>query len=391
MRDLTAAGRAVVENPPAPPTPVDRIGAMARRRRRRHVRSAVAFATTVALIAGAFVVASDRKQSPPVGSVRPSQPPKRASGLIPPATPQMRAHLGVGVPKSWVPVDYGDARLWVPADWSVTAGWCPLRTARGWIELGGPYKETCSWSPASRNHVVDHVEVTPLTDTTNVGTIKQVINTYSVFSPLSHGPGSYYSVPALHVTIALSFGPTGHRVLQTLAPSARVIALDAAAQPVPTGWQRVAYGGISVAAPSSWPAQLVAGQTGPACEQLGKQRVWAGPPNLTVQCGPMITPPVPTDGVWLDHFPITGGGSGPSAALRGTWGSRVKVRLFSDPRNYVASTPELRLEVTVDEYSSELDVGLGRDGRIAKAILQSISASPGAGSGFTVGPARSGP
>ena len=30
---------------------------------------------------------------------------------------QLNAHLGVGVPKGWVPVDEGDARVFVPSKW----------------------------------------------------------------------------------------------------------------------------------------------------------------------------------------------------------------------------------------------------------------------------------
>jgi hypothetical protein len=380
MRDLAEAGRAVVANPPAPPTPIDRIEATARHRRRRHVRATLAFATALTVIAGALVIANDRKSTPPVGSVRPTNPPKHAPAL----TPQMRAHLGIDAPKGWVPVDYGDARLWVPPTWAVTAGSCPPVSAPGWIQLGGPYRQLC---PVYHGTIgaprQDYVNVTTLRDTNTVGTIKRVINTYAVYDRITHGPGGDYAVPALHVTIALGWRtPQNSRVLQTLGPSARLIALDPSAQKAPNGWQHVEYGGLTIAAPSTWPAQDVAGRIGPGCELLGHERVWAGPPSLTAQCALTLTPPRPTDGVWLDHTPITGAGIQQGEVLHGNWGNRVEIRLLTDPS--YATIPELRMEVTVDEYTSELDIGLGRDGRIAKAILQSISASPGAGSGFVV-------
>jgi hypothetical protein len=116
--------------------------------------------------------------------------------------------------------------------------------------------------------------------------------------------------------------------------------------------------------------------------------VWAGPLSETVLCPLIDTKPVPADGVWIDHLIITTDDTEPRVALKGPWGPRVLVRLFTAPS--FLSVPELRLEVTVDEYSSELEIGLGPDGRVAKAILQSIRALPGAGSGFHVGAAGSG-
>ena len=378
MRDLAEAGRAVVERPLAPPTPVGVIEQRARRQHRRRTRATVAFATAVVVLAGAVAIAVDRRPSSPVAPVN-AHTPKRTAPVTA-STLRLRAHLGVGVPKGWMPVDYRDARLWVPSNWAVTAGGCALPTAPGWIELGGPYKQACHTGDAAR----PFVSLTSASlDTT--GSYKEVINSYPVLEEQGHGRrfDGWFSVPALHVLIQAS-GEATLRVVQTLAPSARVIALSAGAQPVPSTWRRISYAGISLAAPSSWPAQDVAGLYGPGCENLEPRHVWAGPPNLAAQCAVVITKPLPVDGVWIDHFAITTGDEEPSVTVRGDWGSRMEVRLISDLRQ-PAAPGELRLSVTVDEYTSELDIGLGPDGRVAKAILQSIRPSTGAGSGFTVG------
>ena len=55
-----------------------------------------------------------------------------------------------------------------------------------------------------------------------------------------------------------------------------------------------------------------------------------------------------------------------------------------EPDVELALGPSYGSNVSVHGYTSELDIGLGRDGRVAKAILQSIR--PSSIGSFTVGP-----
>ena len=209
MRDLDTAGRAVVDNPPLPPTPVARIESRARRRRRLRVSIVGTFATVVVVAAAAAAVGIGISLQ--TSSEHVTVGPQDQAAVT---DPQMRAHLGLDVPTSWVPVDFGDARLFVPADWVVTAGGCP-GSAPAWVEVGGPYKQACNGGPST------FIDISSFTGP-HEATPARVVHGYSLYG-VAGNPHTFV-VPALHATIDAE-GPLRDEALATLAASSRLIAL----------------------------------------------------------------------------------------------------------------------------------------------------------------------
>ncbi len=230
MRDLDTAGRAVVDHPALPPTPVAHIESSARRRRRRRASIAGVLATVVVVAAVTVGFGISRRTSSAHVELGPQDPAAITD-------PQMRAHLGLDVPTSWVPVDYGDVRLFVPAEWQVTAGGCP-GSAPAWVEVGGPYKHICNRTPST---FIDISSFTGSHETTPA----RVVHGYHLYAVT--GDRATFVVPELHATIEAE-GPLRDEALATLAPSSRLIALSYHA-PVPSGWNEVGYSGITVSYP----------------------------------------------------------------------------------------------------------------------------------------------
>ncbi len=343
MRDLDSAGRAVGDNPPLPPTPVAWIESSARRRRRRRVSLTGALATVVVLAAAVVGIGISRQTSPKRVTVGPQDQTAVTD-------PQMRAHLGLDVPTSWVPVDYGNARLFVPADWKVTAGRCP-GSAPAWVEVGGPYKQICNGMPTT------FIEISGFTEA-HEPEAARVVQGYSLYA-VAGNPDTFV-VPALHVTIDAE-GPLRDEALATLAPSSRLIALTYHG-PVPSGWNEVGYSGITVSYPADWPQQAVAScggvppaqvtlvdVTGPGCGSGGQPET--GPTRDGLRMG-RAQP-------W---FPNTGS--------KQTAISNGDARMLLQPGD---GDQALVVVVQLNEtHGVPVEIGLGIDGRVAAAILASI-------------------
>ena len=129
MRDLKRPGALVVQHPPAPPTPVDIIETWARRqqRRRNGLRDGRGPRPRSVVLAGAAAIVVDRRESSPArhADLATTEAWGSSSGEHGPTA----RNLGVGVPKGWMPVDYGDAALRVRPIWDVTAGGCASPSA----------------------------------------------------------------------------------------------------------------------------------------------------------------------------------------------------------------------------------------------------------------------
>ena len=222
MRDLERAGRAVVEDPAFPPTPVELIEQRGMRRRRGlQLRAAVALACVVTVVGGAVAFALDRHTTTkPVVTVQP-----RESSTISEA--QMRAHLGDGVPHGWVPVDFGDARIYVPRAWSVTTEGCASEPSPGWIELGASYQGGCM-GPADRK---PFVQITGAVSPTHSPDPARVVHGYRLYAVGASAAGTY-AVPDLATTFHVD-GAAAEQVLATLAPSSEFVALNYHA-PIPS-------------------------------------------------------------------------------------------------------------------------------------------------------------
>jgi heat shock protein HslJ len=344
MRDLQTAGRALVDNPPLPPTPVGHIESSARRRRQRRAGIVGAVATLIVLVAAAAGIEAGRRTSPGRVAVGPHDEPAVTD-------PQMRAHLGLDVPTSWVPVDYGDARLFVPADWKVTAGGCP-GPAPAWVEVGGPYKGICGGSTPST-----FLAIWGFTEAHDPAPAR-VVHGYSLYA--ASGIPDVFVVPALHVTIAAS-GPLRDEALATLAPSSRLIALTYR-RPVPSDWSAVSYAGIEVSVPSEWTQQARDGCGGVPPAQV----TLVDGASLGCSAGGLPATGPTRDGIRIGRaqpwFPNT--------EPKQTRISNGNAAMLLQPGD---SDVALVVVVQLNEtHGVPVEMGLGMDGRVAAAILGSV-------------------
>ena len=150
----------------------------------------------------------------------------RATGLT---AEQLSAHLGVGVPSGWVPVDLGEARVWVPARWMLEPPDACVgnASAAGAISVGSLPGTACdSVTPIALPKQA--VALLPASRTRPTGP-SHTVHGYKVYLAIVHPPPGTpvvwieYQVPQLGVQIDLH-GSLGSRVLDTLAPSARKVA-----------------------------------------------------------------------------------------------------------------------------------------------------------------------
>ena len=375
MRDLEEAGRSVVAAPLLPPTPIEHIRDRAHGRRRRgRVRAAGALATAVALIGGAVLVAYQRRS--PATSVVAKHPTKPPAAKLP-TDPELRAHLGLGAPRGWIPVDFGDARLWIPPTWKVVrAGDCPADSRAGWMSLGLSGTEGLCGSGTAT------LTISTLSESVPAGSDRRTINSFAVFH--SRTGLHQWSAPALHVFV-LTSDATSERVLNTLAPSARRVATHTAAQPVRAGWQRVTYNGITFAAPESWPTLFT--KTEPICRPFTPSQISAGKEAPGFDCLYHRPSYLPRDGLQVDGnsteipepncnthcaaFSLSP--EGPGVDVSGHEGGPIWVRAIDGGPG---APPVLDVIVALHGNMQLVQIGLGRDGRVANAILHSIDTAP---------------
>ena len=271
---------------------------------------------------------------------------EQTSVRLPPLTTrQLRAHLGRDIPPGWTPVDYGDARLWVPPTWRIVFGNCDA-PAQGFVQTDNSYGQSCS-------NKTTVIKLDPLTTTNFPGRPSETIHGYHLFAAAPN----VYAVPALHVTLTVK-GADSSRVLSTLAPSSRTVALTYKGA-APHGWRAITHAGVILRVPSDWTLNDISGQ--PVCPN---PRL-----NATVLVGnglPAGCPPDPTFVV-----PVAGS-AGISDALRRPVPSPTTT---IDPTSYDAPwySTHLQLDVHVDlGHDVDITIGLGRDGRIGAAIVASV-------------------
>jgi hypothetical protein len=273
-----------------------------------------------------------------------------------PASP-LRATAG---PAHYKAVDFGLLRLWVPRRYTVFADGGGCASAAGTLYLPGNQAATAQ-CPAVGGGIV------------TVGTLggsvphgpTRTIHGYRVVEIRSH----FYAVPALDVTIELQ-GHVPSAVLTSIGPSPEAIVLAAGpAQPVPGGWRLVSYRGVEVDVPSTWPtvaSSHVAFCTGP----FGSApTAFVGPQPTDVPSCPAVLPEDDPhyNGVWLTPGADLGS---PSRSI--TTPSGQHLRLATATWDQV--TPLLFLS-----YRGEtIELGLGPDPDIARAVLDSIRYHAGA-------------
>lgn len=155
-------------------------------------------------------------------------------------------------PSGWIPVNYGDAQLSVPSNWVVDIGPCP-GPGSGTLYLHGPEPGYfCQAEPVDLNQAWIYPLVSPLPSQE----VPTVINGIDVYSLIEGYPAfGGYAVPSLQIQVEAQ-GPLANEVLETLTHSPRAVALAPGSSPaLPNSWRRLSYGGLSVAAPRSWPVE----------------------------------------------------------------------------------------------------------------------------------------
>ncbi len=341
MHDIEVAARRLVDAQPESPAPEPVITRGRALRRRRRWRNAAAVAVVVALVAGTVAATRPTHGGAPEKIHAVSGTPETNSL----ARQQLDAHLGLGLPQGWKPVDVADARLWVPPSAAIAI--CPDMT------IGFTGAPACGDGSAITMQRLGRFTIT----TAPVRTV----HGYALYAAGAFGSSTSYAVPALDVRIVVGTDVVdAKRVLGTLAPSARAVALRADAILPTTGWPAVRFGGLSIRVPPNWAIEDLAATRPDPC-QLGEQ-----PANtLLVGSGLASSCPLPDrtsgrmlfDGVWLGH----GGGSREVVVDNG--------RITS---SFVATPIDTHIGVRVAGTATPITIATGRDGRIAATVLHSI-------------------
>jgi hypothetical protein len=298
--------------------------------------------------------------------------PRPATGLT---AEQLSAHLGVGVPSGWAPVDEGNARVWVPKDWILEPkGACiGSPSAVGMISVGSLPNTSCD-QPVQFPLPKQAVALVPSSQMPD-GKPIVTVHGYRIYNgdPQHVGSWKVFVVPQLGVRIAMH-GTLSSRILTTLAPSARSVALDPFYESVPNGWRTSTENGVSLSIPPSWGVAIPNSFCGLPVSDSTLLLI-----NPDIEVAP-CPPPLPTpagalhDGVALylpphNRFAPTPTGPSITTLHHGT----TTIVIYPEP-----SDPNA-LDVFVRKSGSNithvLTVGLGRDGRVAEGVLASIRAT----------------
>jgi len=289
------------------------------------------------------------------------------------------AHLGVGIPTGWLPVDEGETRVWVPPDWVVLADAQTKTTfcgssAPGLISIGSlpfvgcdqPYllpipQQEVALIPSSQKHT---------------GQPSRTFHGYRIYNVISStAEWTLYDVPQLGVRIA-THGTLGSRILQTLAPSVGTIALGLADDGVPSDWHTVTENGVSLSIPPSWD---VITPTYFYCNGWPSDDLVLVKPDLAVAaCGAQFfTPPTPAGAFHEDLSLYLPPHNSQTPAPNGTRIGTVEhgsteTTIYTDVND--PNALDLFVRKTGSNITHDLTLGLGRDGRVAGGVLASMRA-----------------
>jgi hypothetical protein len=295
---------------------------------------------------------------------------------------QLDAHLGVGVPKSWEPVDLGDARIWVPDNWTVEtntqACGLPDRPAIvGVVGLGTVDVACPGDAPYGSPQTVSLVS-SPVSP---AGPQYAVVHGYRVYKVRSTAgrASSVYDVPDLHVQIGLR-GVLAARILDTLAPSSQDVAVAFVFQRQPDTFRGLVTDGVSLAIPSRWTLT-----TAPVVECYwpvspnGAPEVVRIRPHIPVgSCPAYSSIPfalLPNDGILVY---TSASSDAPRRGHRPIFVVRhgsTTVTAYPGSRGVSLDTVNVFAHRTGSKVTHVLTVGLGRDGRTAGGVLASIDAN----------------
>ena len=285
---------------------------------------------------------------------------------------QLRAHLGVGVPAGWAPVDEGNARVFVPGGWTLeTKGACIGGTAGGIVSVGGMLNMSCDQvTPIALPAQAIAIIPSTRTHTTRPSL---TVHGYRVYAVPSRMPRwKLFDIPQLRIRIA-THGTLGPRIVHTLAASGRSVALDPGYAVVPHAWRGVERDGVSLSIPRSWKvvsAHLLCG--GPIGSS---QLVLIDAKILFAPCPYRI--PKAADAAYdaadlylTAHNPNAPRPTGHAIAHVQHGTTTITVYPEADPTSL-----DLFVRRAGSPITHVLTVGLGRDGRTAAGVIASIGAT----------------
>ncbi len=289
---------------------------------------------------------------------------------------QLDAHLGVGVPAGWSPVDDGKARLWVPDSWPIESqGVCiGGKSETGVVGIGQLPEAGCK--PATEWPIpAQAVGLYPAPIHGTPSVIVSTVHGYDIYqasSPSGYNSWRFYDIAQLGVQIA-THGTLGSRVLHTLAPSARAVALDPTYESVANAWHAVTEHGVSLSIPLSWGvATRDVFCEGPV---VVSELAFIQPNIESPRCLPRIPTAASTliGGVSLylpPHNPYA-----PNRhrhALATIPSGTTTITIYAEPND--PNVLDLFVRKTGSTITHVLTLGLGRDGRVAGGVIASIRA-----------------
>ena len=169
-------------------------------------------------------------------------------------------------------------------------------------------------------------------------------------------------------------GSLSRRILDTLAPSARTVALDPAYEKIPNGWHAVTENGVSLSIPPSW---TIATPNFFCASPVSDSTLLFVKPDIGVAPCPA---PAPTpaaalkDGVTLylpPHNRYAPSPTGQPIATVQHDKTTIAIYTETDDQNAL----DLFVRKTGSKVTHVLTLGLGRDGRVAGGVLASIRAT----------------
>jgi hypothetical protein len=194
------------------------------------------------------------------------------------------------------------------------------------------------------------------------------VNGIAVYAP---GIAPVYFIPALQIELTFG-GPLQPRILRSITYSPRAVALARTNAPVPKGWHRASFNGVSLAVPPSWRVNRT--MHAPAC---GTDAVLplpgltlASQPALPVSCpAPPLTAESPVAGVEIDGFAVEGSPS--FSCLFPKRINNLKVCIEARPLYGV-----LTVQVSgVAMATSTVKIGMFGNGLTGRIILDSLRRS----------------
>jgi hypothetical protein len=346
----------------------------------------------VALVLGVVIMAGAACSGAPAAT----RPDRTPSATTAPPSPPPEVDTAA-TPAGWVAVDDGDAQLSVPADWFVTVSGCVAANAPGTIVLvppgsaanaAGRVPSVCPLAPTGAAAAGDTVTVGPITTSVPVDAPPPsvlngiVVDLAGQTACAASGPClTWYVVPSLGLEIVDDEIP-GQKtpVIDTLTDSPRAVVLaPGRPSPVPVGWHRVTFGGISAAVPASWSVQTTSNwSTGcaPFHGVMTETEVTfnRGATDIEPSCPAEFpggqTVEAPGDGLLID--PGTYGPLDPDTTFGSclaVHGLRVCPSTSDDDGILVAAVHLGRTGPPV-----AVEIGLGGGGRTARTILHSLRA-----------------